>query len=169
MSYTLASPGLSLYSIPIILFVGLYPGAIKVTLIDKTIGYDKSNVQKAKTSKGLPPDVVLRIERLEGAHQNGNEAFPLWAAAIILANVVGLEPRTLNIASLAYVGFRVLYNHVYVNHNTVMKGYARRVGLRMLREFSVELMTTYRSMVFLCGFVIPIYLLVQSAAKASAA
>lgn len=34
-------------------------------------------------NKIIAPDLAARIQRMEGAHLNGNEAFPLWVAAVV--------------------------------------------------------------------------------------
>ena len=73
--------------------------------IDKAIGYNKcvelscqkyrrnaniclsvqprSNTSKLANNKQISPELAARIQRMEGAHLNGNEAFPLWVAAIV--------------------------------------------------------------------------------------
>ncbi|KAL4248320.1 Membrane associated eicosanoid/glutathione metabolism-like domain superfamily protein [Pleurotus pulmonarius] len=150
MLFDLSTPGLSLYSIPAAWFCAFYPNTLKFLVIDKTVGYDntnpRSNLAKSKGSDKLKPDVVAKLQRMEGAHQNGNEAFPLWAAAVITGNMVGLDHCTLNICSIAYIGLRLLYNYIYINHNSFMKGSAR-------------------SIVFFTALPIPLWLLVKSAGK----
>ncbi|KAH6906817.1 hypothetical protein BKA70DRAFT_1287038 [Coprinopsis sp. MPI-PUGE-AT-0042] len=103
MSYSISldSP-LSLYSIPVVWLVW-------VTAIQKAIGYNnvqpRSNVTRVlDTSKKISPEVSRRIQRMEGAHMNGNEVLPLWIGG---RNFAGLDNRTLNIAALAFIGLRV--------------------------------------------------------------
>ncbi|KAF9496419.1 hypothetical protein BDN71DRAFT_1588954 [Pleurotus eryngii] len=131
LPFDLSSPSLSLYSIPAAWFCAFYPNTLKFFIIDKTVGYDntnpRGNLARTKGNDKFKPGVVEKIHRMEGAHQNGNEAFPLWAAAIITGNLVGLEHRTLNICSIAYIGLRLLYNYIYISHNSFMKGSARSV------------------------------------------
>lgn len=145
---SLSSP-LSLYSIPVVWFLAFYPAEWRTLLIDGTIGYDnerpRGNLSIAKANK-LSPELISKLERLDGAHLNGNEAFPLWAAAIITANLVGVDNRTLNIASLSYVGLRLFYNTIYINYNNALKGWLRTA-------------------VFFTGLPIPLWLLVKSANK----
>jgi hypothetical protein len=33
----------------------------------------------------VSPGLALRLARMEGAHMNGNEAMPLWFAAVVSA------------------------------------------------------------------------------------
>ncbi|KAF7422271.1 hypothetical protein PC9H_010427 [Pleurotus ostreatus] len=150
MPFDLATPRLSLYSIPAAWFCAFYPNTLRFLVIDKTVGYDntnpRDNLARSKDNDKFKPNVVAKIHRMEGAHQNRNEAFPLWAAAVITGNLVGLDHRTLNICSVAYIGLRLLYNHIYINHNAFMKGWARTA-------------------VFFTALPIPLWLLVKSAQK----
>lgn len=43
----------------------------------------RSNITKVVNNKNISPELAARIQRMEGAHLNGNEAFPLWVAAIV--------------------------------------------------------------------------------------
>jgi hypothetical protein len=69
----------------------------------------------------VPADKIARIQRMEGANQNGNEALPLWMTAVVRSSVytiahersrsvvvsqlagvyAGLDNRTMNLASIA--------------------------------------------------------------------
>ncbi|KAF8636949.1 hypothetical protein AX17_003200 [Amanita inopinata Kibby_2008] len=55
---------------------------------------------------------------MQGAHMNGNEMFPLWAAAILAANVAGVDASLLNWASAIFIALRVAFNHIYIGHTT---------------------------------------------------
>ncbi|EAU89409.2 hypothetical protein CC1G_07635 [Coprinopsis cinerea okayama7 len=120
---------LVLYSIPAAWFTSYYPSVLKFLTIDKTTGYNnlqpRSNVAKTKENKNVPSEVADRIARMEAAHLNGNEAFPLWAAAALAAHVVGLDNRVVNKISLAFIGLRVLFNTVYINQRTVGQSWLR--------------------------------------------
>ncbi|KIJ41119.1 hypothetical protein M422DRAFT_209565 [Sphaerobolus stellatus SS14] len=150
MPITLATP-LSLYSIPIVWFVGFYPHNRRYALIDRTIGWDnvnpRSNTKETLLQKGMAPELVQRAANLAGAHQNGFEIFPLWAAAVLTANFVGVDHSTVNIVSGAFIGLRLLFNYVYINQDSKAKS-----GIRTLLWF--------------VGALLPHYLLVKSANKA---
>lgn len=127
-SVTLTSP-LSLYSIPVVWYTTFYPNFLKFKLIDNTIGYNnvqpRSNLTRAVENKGIPPKIAAKLQRMEGAHLNGNEAFPLWTSAIIVANLAGLDNAFLNKVSLAYIITRVLFNQVYINHESSSASWMR--------------------------------------------
>jgi len=149
MSYTapLATPGLSLYSIPAAFFTAFYPVALKSAIINKNIGYKnaapRDNVSRLANNKSINPAVLAKVRRMEAAHYNGNEAFPLWAAAVIAANFAGVQPDLLNKISVAYVVLRVIYNHVYFNQTTEAGG-------------------SLRSGVWFLATSLPIYLLIKA-------
>lgn len=65
------------------------------------------------------------IARLQGAHQNGLESFPQWAAAVILAQVAGVDNTTLNAATTVYLGARLAYTYVYATNTTRTKAMLR--------------------------------------------
>ncbi|KAF9051325.1 hypothetical protein BJ165DRAFT_1322368, partial [Panaeolus papilionaceus] len=116
---------LSLYSIPVVWFTSFYPSTWKFLSIDNTIGYDNVQPRSNPSNPRLSPEYAKRLERMIGAHNNGNENAPLWYAAIIAGNIAGLDNRWLNTMSAYYIVTRVLYNQVYINHNTVAKGWLR--------------------------------------------
>ncbi|RDB27850.1 hypothetical protein Hypma_002139 [Hypsizygus marmoreus] len=125
MSLSLSAP-LSLYSIPVVWFVGFFPTIQKGALVNQTVGYNnvapRGNVARL-TEKH--PEIAARAARMESAHMNGNETFPLWAIAILAANYAQIDNYTLNIAALSYTAFRILYNWVYINQKTQVQGYMR--------------------------------------------
>ncbi|EIN08264.1 hypothetical protein PUNSTDRAFT_143904 [Punctularia strigosozonata HHB-11173 SS5] len=152
MPYTLATTGLSLYSIPAAYFAALYPHILKNILIQKTIGLN--NVHPRSQLKRLEeknPTVFARADRMYSAHVNGNEIFPLWAAAVLAGNYAGLSPETLNTFALAFIGSRVLYNTIYISDSL-----NRIAGGRL------------RSLVWMISVVTPLTLLFKAANKLSA-
>ncbi|KAF9446689.1 hypothetical protein P691DRAFT_732772 [Macrolepiota fuliginosa MF-IS2] len=151
-SVNLSSP-LSLYSIPVVWFTAFYPNAWKFSTINNTIGYDnvqpRSNTAKFSENKNISPRLAAKVQRMEGAHLNGNEAFPLWTAAILAANIAGLDNALMNKVSLAYIGLRVLFNQVYINQETVGTSW-------------------FRTAVFFASNLMPMTLLIRAAQKLAA-
>ncbi|KAJ3574433.1 hypothetical protein NP233_g1759 [Leucocoprinus birnbaumii] len=131
MIFGLVAPAssLSLYSIPVVWFTALYPNLLKFRLIDRSIGYNnvqpRSNVAHATEHQNIPPQVAAKIQRMEGAHLNGNEAFPLWTSAIIVANIANLDHGFINTVALAYIATRILFNQVYINHESSSASWIR--------------------------------------------
>ncbi|KAJ7038705.1 hypothetical protein C8F04DRAFT_1231874 [Mycena alexandri] len=106
----------------------------------------RTNVGRVAADAKIPPAVAARIERMEGAHMNGNENFPLWAAAVLAGNFAGLDNRTMNIISIVYFCGRVLYNYVYITQET-------------RRQSSI------RTTIFFSNLCLPLYLLIAAATK----
>ncbi|KAL5523224.1 hypothetical protein ACEPAF_1491 [Sanghuangporus sanghuang] len=131
MSILLNTP-LSLYSIPVVWYTSFYPMNVKFALIQKTMGYNKivslqprANTKRIMEDPSVPRDVAERVERLEGAHLNGNEILPLWIGAVLAGNMAGISNKTLNIASAGFIATRMLYNYVYINQSTVRASWTR--------------------------------------------
>ncbi|KAL5499205.1 hypothetical protein ACEPAH_1723 [Sanghuangporus vaninii] len=128
MSISLNTP-LSLYSIPVVWYTSFYPMNMKFALIQKTVGYNnlqpRANTKRIMENPSVPRDVAERVERLEGAHLNGNEILPLWIGAVLAGNMAGISNKTLNIASAGFIATRMLYNYVYINQSTVRASWTR--------------------------------------------
>jgi len=149
MPLTLSTP-LSLYSIPVVWYVGIWPVRRRVGLINRTIGFDnkqpRGNLDRLSDLQALYPEQTKAAERMEGAHKNGTEILPLWIGAVLAANQVGLDDYLLNIASVAFIGIRILYNYVYINQKT-------------------DKQATLRSAIWIASLSIPMTLIVKSANK----
>ncbi|KZV97390.1 hypothetical protein EXIGLDRAFT_642316 [Exidia glandulosa HHB12029] len=122
---------LSLFSIPVVWMVGFAPTRLRVKMFRDTIGWNnlepRTNLERLEKDPKVDKAFLLRLVRLEGAHQNGLEALPLWASAVIAGNMVGMNNRTLNIYSALFVGGRVLFNYIYVAQKTKAHSYVRCV------------------------------------------
>ncbi|KZV97397.1 hypothetical protein EXIGLDRAFT_764518 [Exidia glandulosa HHB12029] len=131
MAALLSTPGLSLYSIPAA-WVSLWlpiNQRFAMILFKTQAGYNnvipRTNAERLQNDPTVPKDFVETCAKLEGAHKNGLETFPLWVAAVLAGNFAGVETETLNKASAAFVFSRFLYNYIYVNSSTNAQGYTR--------------------------------------------
>ena len=91
-----------------VLIAGLMP--YLWTTIAKLNGprYDNVDVRSWQARlTGLP-------HRATAAHLNSFEAFPLFAAAVLVAFATGAEPGRVALLSTAFVGLRLLYGAVYL-------------------------------------------------------
>ncbi|KAF8192640.1 hypothetical protein K438DRAFT_853076 [Mycena galopus ATCC 62051] len=152
MSAMLSSP-LSMYSIPAVWLTAFLPATMKIILIQKTRGYPnlapRQATSQVTTDKGIPPAVAARILRMEGAHLNGYENFPIWIAAVLAGNIARLDNYTLNVVSLLYIGGRITYNYIYFNQAT-------------------EFQSWLRTGVYFGTLSLPMYVLFKAAAKIAA-
>ena len=62
-----------------------------------------------------------RSRRANAAQANGFEAFPAFAAAVIIAQLAGVDPQRIGWLALAFVAFRVLHGLFYVANNHRMR------------------------------------------------
>lgn len=65
----------------------------------------------------LPP----RQQRAYWAQLNAFEAFPLFAAAVIIAQLAGAEQSRVDALALAFVVFRVLYTLAYLYDRPMLR------------------------------------------------
>ncbi|KAF8152841.1 FAD dependent oxidoreductase-domain-containing protein [Mycena galopus ATCC 62051] len=91
MPTTSLSTPLSLYSIPAAWLTAFFPVILKTAAITKLKGFNNDSK--------IPPEAAQRIERMEGAHFNGNENFPLWAAAVCVLSAVPSIRASFNLNS----------------------------------------------------------------------
>jgi len=59
--------------------------------------------------------------RALGAHQNGLEAFPLFAAAVLLAELRGVPQHTVDGLALAFLGARIAYAVCYLGDRPTLR------------------------------------------------
>ncbi|KAJ7259820.1 hypothetical protein C8J57DRAFT_1184994 [Mycena rebaudengoi] len=150
MSSYIPTNNLSLYSIPAVWLTAFFPVMMKTATIATVRGFNnvqpRRNTVRVYQDKNVTPEILARIERMEGAHLNGNENLPIWIAAILAGNFAGLDNKILNQASLAYFVGRVLYNFIYINQKT-------------------RAQSSIRSLVYAGTLSIPMYLLFKAASK----
>ena len=59
--------------------------------------------------------------RALGAHQNGLEAFPLFAAAVLLAELRGVPQHMIDGLALAFLGARIAYAVCYLGDRPTLR------------------------------------------------
>ena len=70
----------------------------------------------------------LRV-RSQGAHLNGYEAFPFFAASVILAEMRLVPQGTVNVLAVAFLVARILYVLLYLTDRPTSRTVAWSVGL----------------------------------------
>ena len=63
-----------------------------------------------------------------GAHQNGFEAFPLFAAAVILAEMRAVPQGTVDLLAVAFVVVRLVYVLLYLGDRPSLRSMVWWVG-----------------------------------------
>ncbi|KIJ91426.1 hypothetical protein K443DRAFT_686054 [Laccaria amethystina LaAM-08-1] len=146
MTLTLSSP-LSFYSIPAMWLLAYIPGFAKSLTISRLFAFNnvapRQNLDRL-ARKDIKPEMLAKLKRMEGAHANGLENFPVWTAAVVVGNLAGMEARTLNVASGLYIFLRAIYNYIYITQKT-----ERQAGIR--------------SLVWTLSTAIPLFLMIKGA------
>ncbi|KAH7102126.1 hypothetical protein BKA62DRAFT_701564 [Auriculariales sp. MPI-PUGE-AT-0066] len=122
MSVSLVDAPLSMLSIPVAWVLAMAPHAQKAFL---AVQFKKFNnlaprgmVDRMQNDSSIDKEAARLAQRLDGAHHNGMEIFPLWAAAITIGNVYKIENRTLNTCSVLFLTSRIVYNRLYATQRT---------------------------------------------------
>lgn len=68
-------------------------------------------------------------QRAHWAHQNGFEAFPPFAAAVIVAHMLGAPQGTADTLALVFVGARIVHGALYVADQGMLRSLAWAVGV----------------------------------------
>ncbi|KAI5918198.1 hypothetical protein F4810DRAFT_715748 [Camillea tinctor] len=68
----------------------------------------------ANAENDAPPILAGRIKRAEAAMNNGLETLGFFAAAVVAANLAGVELWTMNWYCYAYLTSRIIYTWVYI-------------------------------------------------------
>jgi uncharacterized MAPEG superfamily protein len=66
--------------------------------------------------------------RSQGAHLNGYESFPFFAAAVILAEMRGVPQGSVNALAVAFILARVLYVLLYLTNRPTLRSLVWSVG-----------------------------------------
>lgn len=67
--------------------------------------------------------------RAQGAHMNGFETFPFFAAAVLLAEMRAVHQGTVNILAVAFILARIAYVLLYLTDRPSMRSVVWAVGL----------------------------------------
>jgi uncharacterized MAPEG superfamily protein len=68
-------------------------------------------------------------QRANWAQQNGYEAFPPFAAGVIIAQQAGVDPSTINTLAVAFIVIRLLYGAVYIANLATLRSLVWAAGL----------------------------------------
>jgi len=81
--------------------------------------YDLATYGEAAVKSGKITQAQLdRMKRVESAHANSVEHYPVFVAAMLLATFAGVQGEIVNRVGLAYTVIRVVYAAVYIGAGT---------------------------------------------------
>lgn len=70
-----------------------------------------------------------RVRRANAAQKNAFEAFPAFAAGVVMAQLAGVDPRMIGWIAVAFVISRVLHGVFYIGNQASMRSLVWFVGL----------------------------------------
>ena len=70
-----------------------------------------------------------RVRRANAAQKNAFEAFPAFAASVLMAQLANVDPRTIGWIAVVFVISRVLHGVFYVGNQSSMRSLVWFVGL----------------------------------------
>ncbi|KAF2182214.1 hypothetical protein K469DRAFT_712825 [Zopfia rhizophila CBS 207.26] len=117
----------SILAIPAYYILSVFPHsyALNIATNGKVLKWDNRNPRsttlKSRLKDKLDAETFAQYERAEACHANGMENLPLFAAAIILGNMVGLKKEGFGgMTGFAgtFLAVRLAYTAVYLTHKT---------------------------------------------------
>jgi len=81
---------------------------------------------------------AFRVRNAYNAHLNAFEAFPTFAAGVLMAQFAGVDPGHANLLAMAFIGFRILHGVFYIAAKAAIRsvvwmgGFACTVALMVL-------------------------------------
>ena len=78
-------------------------------------GYDNNNPREFLAK------LDGRAKRANFAHMNAFEAFPFFAAGVIIAYLAGVDPLKIDVLSMAFIAFRIIYSLCYIFDKSVLR------------------------------------------------
>lgn len=68
-------------------------------------------------------------KRALGAHLNGFEIFPAFAAAVIMAHIAGVDAHTMSMICITFVVSRVIYIYLYLANLSSLRSLVWALGM----------------------------------------
>lgn len=110
------------FAICCVLIAGLLP-YVAVGVAKWNPGYDN------RDPRGWEEQLSGRARRAHSAHLNSFEAFPLFAAGVLFAQLAGVGQQIINVLAGLFVLARVAYLWLYLNDRATARSLVWLVGL----------------------------------------
>ena len=72
---------------------------------------------------------TFRVRDAYNAHLNAFEAFPTFAAGVLMAQFAGVDPGQANLLAMAFIGFRILHGVFYIAAKAAIRSLVWMGGL----------------------------------------
>ena len=98
--------------------------------------------QQGSPGLARTPD-SYRVRNANAAHLNGFEAFPAFAAGVLMAQFAGVDPGRISTLAVAFVALRILHGIFYLTGTQALRsvvwlgGFASVLGLMVLAALKV--------------------------------
>lgn len=79
-----------------------------------------------------------RVYRGNAAHLNAFEAFPAFAAAVLMAQLAGVDPDRIAMLAVAFVAFRVLHGISYLADRDTLRSLSWLLGIVCVLTLMVQ-------------------------------
>jgi len=116
----MSTPNYSIYALPAFFVIALAPQAYSTAFINRATNnrFDNANPRGQSSQqvyqKSTDAATWAKYERARAAHSNAMENLPLFFAAVICANMAGLDTGLVNGVCAAFLGLRAAHSVVYV-------------------------------------------------------
>jgi len=127
----MATPNYSIHALTAFYLMAIVPQVYSTAIIYRATNGRYNNVNPRGASsfetykKGCDNATYSRFERARAAHANAMENLPLFGAAVICANMVGLDIGTVNMVCAIFLGLRAVYTALYIAIENHALSYAR--------------------------------------------
>ena len=78
------------------------------------------------------------VQRANAAHQNAFEAFPPFAAGVLMAQLAGVEPRFVAALAIAFIVFRIAHGLFYLGGQHWARSLAWALGFACVMTLFVQ-------------------------------
>lgn len=79
-----------------------------------------------------------RRQRANNAQLNAFEAFPAFAAGVLMAQLAGVDPSRIDVLALAFVAFRLLHGLFYVGNRASLRSLVWLGGIACVVTLMVQ-------------------------------
>ncbi len=96
-------------------------------------GYDNRDPRGWVAKQAHP-----RVHRGNAAHLNAFEAFPAFAAGVLMAQLAGVDPERISALAVAFVVFRVLHGVFYLADRDALRSLSWLLGVVCVLALMVQ-------------------------------
>ena len=104
-----------------------------ITISKSAKGYDNRNPRDWVAKQTQP-----RVQRGNAAHLNAFEAFPAFAAGVLMAQAAGVDPFRITILALVFLVARILHGVFYLANVHALRSLSWLVGIGCVAALMIQ-------------------------------